>query len=72
LSVCSTPFAFEGRKRSVIAKPIIQQFKNRANFKYYAADTIRETHGNLSLSQAFREIDDLLYVLAQKYLQENA
>ena len=72
LSVCNTPFAFEGRKRSVIAESIIQQFQYRDNFEYFAADTIRETHGNLSLSQAFREIDNLLYELAQKHLQENA
>jgi len=72
LSVCCTPFSFEGRKRSVIAEPIIQQFQYRANFKYFVADIIRETHGNLSLSQAFEQINNLLYELAQKHLEENA
>lgn len=61
VAIVTMPFAFEGRKRSELAKEGIAELKKHVDtILIINNDKLRELYGNLSLSQAFSQADDVL------------
>ncbi len=61
VAIVTMPFAFEGRKRTELAKEGIVELKKHVDtILIINNDKLRELYGNLSLSQAFSQADDIL------------
>lgn len=66
VAIVTLPFAFEGRKRTEIAKEGIEELKKHVDtILIINNDKLRELYGNLSLSQAFSQADDVLTTAAK-------
>ncbi len=61
VAIVTLPFAFEGRKRTELAKEGIAELKKHVDtILIINNDKLRELYGNLSLSQAFSQADNIL------------
>jgi len=61
VAIVTLPFAFEGRKRTELAKEGIAELKKHVDtILIINNDKLRELHGDLSLSQAFSQADNVL------------
>ncbi|MDA3905115.1 MAG: cell division protein FtsZ [Bacteroidales bacterium] len=61
VAIVTLPFAFEGRKRTELAKEGIAELKKHVDtILVINNDKLRELYGNLSLSQAFGQADNVL------------
>ena len=61
VAIVTLPFAFEGRKRTELAKEGITELKKHVDTVLIINnDKLRELYGNLSLSQAFSQADNIL------------
>lgn len=66
VAIVTLPFAFEGRKRTELAKEgIIELKKHVDTILIINNDKLRELYGNLSLSQAFSQADNVLTIAAK-------
>lgn len=66
VAIVTLPFAFEGRKRTELAKEGINELKKHVDtILIINNDKLRELYGNLSLSQAFGQADDVLTTAAK-------
>ena len=66
VGIVTTPFAFEGRKRLLQASKGIEEMKaNVDTLIVISNDKLRELYGNLSLSQAFAQADNVLATAAK-------
>jgi len=66
VAIVTLPFAFEGRKRTELAKEGIDELKKHVDtILIINNDKLRELYGNLSLSQAFGQADDVLTTAAK-------
>jgi len=61
VGIVTIPFAFEGRKRKLYADEGIKQFKEHVDaLLIISNDKLRELYGNLRLSEAFGQADNIL------------
>ncbi len=61
VGIVTLPFAFEGRKRKMHADEGIKQFKEHVDaLLIISNDKLRELYGNLKLSEAFGQADNIL------------
>jgi len=66
VGIVTLPFTFEGRKRRQQADAGIQELrKNVDTLLIICNDKLRELHGNLTLTQAFNNADNILTVAAK-------
>lgn len=66
VAIVTLPFAFEGRKRTELAKEGIEELKKHVDtILIINNDKLRELFGNLSLSQAFSQADNVLTTAAK-------
>lgn len=66
VAIVTLPFAFEGRKRTELAKEGIEELKKHVDtILIINNDKLRELYGNLSLSQAFSQADNVLTTAAK-------
>ncbi len=66
VAIVTLPFAFEGRKRTELAKEGIAELKKHVDtILVINNDKLRELYGNLSLSQAFSQADNVLTTAAK-------
>lgn len=66
VAIVTIPFGFEGRKRTELAKEGILELKKHVDtILIINNDKLRELYGNLSLSQAFGQADDVLTTAAK-------
>jgi len=66
VGIVTIPFNFEGRKRKVQADKGLEQLKNHVDTVLVISnDKLREMYGNLKLSEAFNQADDVLSIAAK-------
>lgn len=66
VGIVTIPFLFEGRKRKLQADAGIEELrKNVDTLLVISNDKLREVHGDLKLSEAFRKADNILTVAAK-------
>ncbi|MEM6697655.1 MAG: cell division protein FtsZ, partial [Bacteroidota bacterium] len=66
VGIVTTPFTFEGRRRSGQAKEGLEEFKKHVDTLIVISnDRLRQVYGNLMLSQAFSQADDILTTAAK-------
>jgi cell division GTPase FtsZ len=66
LTICSHPFALEGKQRSMTAERIIARFSSTTNFICFDLNLlIRGWGGDLTISSAFEKADQQFYWLSQ-------
>jgi cell division protein FtsZ len=66
VAIVTLPFAFEGRKRTELAKEGIKELRKHVDtILIINNDKLRELYGNLSLSQAFSQADNVLTTAAK-------
>jgi len=66
VAIVTLPFAFEGRKRTELAREGINELKKHVDtILIINNDKLRELYGNLSLSQAFSQADNVLTTAAK-------
>ena len=64
--IVTVPFTFEGRRRNEQAKLGLEELKKCVDaIVVISNDKLREIHGNLQLSQAFSNADDILSIAAK-------
>jgi len=64
LSICHTPFSFEGKKQQALAQRIVDKYKEIPQFKYFSLNTIRDKYGNMTLREVFAKARSIHYQLA--------
>ncbi len=66
VGIVTMPFLFEGRRRSEQAIEGLEEFKKNVDTLIVISnDKLRQMHGNLALSQAFAEADNVLTTAAK-------
>ncbi|MEM7102580.1 MAG: cell division protein FtsZ [Bacteroidota bacterium] len=66
VGIVTIPFTFEGRRRMHQAHEGLEEFKKNVDTLIIISnDKLREIHGNLTLSEAFGEADEILTVAAK-------
>lgn len=66
VGIVTVPFNFEGRKRKVQAEKGLAELKNHVDTVLVISnDKLREMYGNLKLSEAFNQADDVLSIAAK-------
>jgi len=66
VGIVTTPFTFEGRRRSSQANEGLEEFKKHVDTLIIVSnDRLRQVYGNLMLSQAFSQADDILTTAAK-------
>ena len=66
VGIVTLPFSFEGRKRVAQATVGLNELKaNVDTIIIISNDKLRDIHGNLGISEAFREADDILGIAAK-------
>lgn len=66
VGIVTLPFTFEGRKRTAQGMEGLTQLKENVDTLIVISnDKLRQIHGNLSLTQAFSEADDILAMAAR-------
>jgi len=66
VGIVTIPFGFEGRKRNKLAMQGIEEIKKYVDtILIISNDKLRELHGNLKLSEAFGEADNILATAAK-------
>ena len=66
VGIVTLPFTFEGRKRTSQGGEGLEELKNNVDTLIVISnDKLRQIHGNLSLSQAFAEADNILATAAK-------
>lgn len=66
VGIVTLPFTFEGRKRTSQGGEGLEDLKNNVDTLIVISnDKLRQIHGNLSLSQAFSEADNILAMAAK-------
>ncbi|NOX45560.1 MAG: cell division protein FtsZ [Chlorobi bacterium] len=66
VGIVTLPFAFEGRKRKLQAEAGIDELKQSVDtLLVIGNDKLRDVHGNLKLSEAFQQADNILTVAAK-------
>lgn len=66
VGIVTIPFGFEGRKRNKLAMEGISEMKKYVDtILIISNDKLRELHGNLKLSEAFGEADNILATAAK-------
>ncbi|MEL6719038.1 MAG: cell division protein FtsZ, partial [Bacteroidota bacterium] len=66
VGIVTTPFTFEGRRRSAQAHEGLEEFKKQVDTLIVISnDRLRQVFGNLMLSQAFSQADDILTTAAK-------
>jgi len=66
VGIVTVPFTFEGRRRHKQAMQGLEELKNNVDtIVVISNDKLRLLHGNLSLSNAFAEVDSILTVAAK-------
>ncbi len=66
VGIITLPFTFEGRKRTSQGGEGLEELKNNVDTLIVISnDKLRQIHGNLSLSQAFSEADNILATAAK-------
>jgi len=64
LSICNTPFSFEGKIQQARAQRIVDKYKNTPQFKYFSLNMIRDKYGNMTLLKALAKACSIHYQLA--------
>ncbi len=66
VGIVTIPFAFEGRKRRLLAEEGIQELKEHVDtLLIICNDKLRELYGDLKLSEAFQQADNVLTTAAK-------
>jgi len=66
VGIVTVPFNFEGRKRKIQAEKGLTELKNHVDTVLVISnDKLREMYGNLKLSEAFNQADDVLSIAAK-------
>lgn len=66
VAIVTIPFTFEGRKRRLQAEKGIEELKKHVDtLLIISNEKLREIHGNLKLSEAFGQADDILTTAAK-------
>ena len=66
VGIVTLPFSFEGRRRSKQGVDGLEELKNNVDTLIVISnDKLRQIHGNLKLSEAFSEADDILSTAAK-------
>ncbi len=66
VGIVTVPFAFEGKKKMMLAQQGIEELKENCDTVLIILnDQLREIHGNLSISQAFGQADNVLTTAAK-------
>ena len=66
VGIVTIPFAFEGRKRRLLAEEGIQELKEHVDtLLIICNDKLRELYGDLKLSEAFQQADNVLTTAAR-------
>ncbi|MBN1339009.1 MAG: cell division protein FtsZ [Bacteroidales bacterium] len=66
VGIVTIPFLFEGRKRRMQAESGIQELRKYVDsLLIISNDKLREVHGDLKLTEAFHQADDILTVAAR-------
>jgi len=66
VAIVTVPFAFEGKKRKVQADKGLDELKRNVDTVLVICnDKLREMYGNLKLSEAFNQADDILTIAAK-------
>ncbi len=66
VGIVTIPFLFEGRKRKLQAEAGIEELRKHVDtLLVISNDKLREIHGDLKLSEAFRKADNILTVAAK-------
>lgn len=66
VGIVTTPFTFEGKRRKQQADDGLESFKNHVDtLLVISNDKLREMYGNLTLSNAFAEADNILTTAAK-------
>ncbi len=66
VGIITLPFTFEGRRRSSQGHEGLEELKKHVDTLIVISnDKLREIHGNLSISEAFAEADDILTTAAK-------
>ncbi len=66
VGIITVPFTFEGRRRTRQAAEGLEEFKKNVDTLIVISnDKLREIHGNLTISEAFSQADDILTVAAK-------
>jgi hypothetical protein len=59
--ICSAPFSFEGKVNIALAERIKEQLRPLPDFHCFDLQSLREIHGNMTLSDAFAKADEQFY-----------
>lgn len=66
VAIITIPFSFEGRKRSLLAEEGIKELKKHVDtILIICNDRLRDLYGNLKLSEAFKNADNILTTAAK-------
>lgn len=66
VGIVTVPFAFEGKKRKLQADKGLEELKRNVDTVLVICnDKLREMYGNLKLSEAFNQADDILTIAAK-------
>lgn len=66
VGIVTLPFSFEGRKRRLQAEEGVEELKNQVDtLLLIVNDKLRALHGDLKLSEAFQQADDILTTAAR-------
>ena len=75
-NICSYPFSFEGRKRTIMAIDFTKKMQEASNFIKFNLDDLRNKYGNMTLKKAlnkaneefFKEIKELIKLKEMEYV----
>lgn len=65
LTICSSPFSFEGKQRRKAAEKVTARFQSTINFICFDLNFLIGTWGDQTLSSAFERADQQFYWLSQ-------
>lgn len=73
LSICTSPFNFEGEEKNKYALQTTQKLQHISNFHCINLENVLKNHGNLSVKESFEKINEMSFKIFQsaQFLHEN-
>lgn len=65
LSICTSPFAFEGEEKNKSALQATQKLQLISNFHCINLENVLKNHGNLSVKESFEKINEMSFKIFQ-------
>ncbi len=68
MTICSVPFNFEGKKRIIKAKELVNKLNTNTFFNYFYLENINNSYDNLTVKEAFKKADEKFYEILQNLI----